>query len=144
MDYLSTFDISGSGMSIQKARLDTVALNLANVSTTRGLNGGPYKRKEVITAEKPLLDFNSHLTNSAAIQMTGVEIIEIRELDEAPVKIFEPAHPDADKKGFVAYPRINTASEMMILISATRAYEANIKAMVAAKTMAIKALEIGN
>ena len=143
MDYLSTFDISGSGMSIQKARLDTVALNLANVSTTRGINGGPYQRKEVIAAEKPLIDFERHLSNSASMQVTGVELVEIRALDEPPVKVFEPAHPDADKKGFVAYPRINTASEMMVLIAATRAYEANVKAVVAAKTMAAKALEIG-
>lgn len=140
-DLISAFGISASGMEVQKIRLDTAALNLANASTTRANGGGPFKRLEVIVGERAFQTFESHLTGW--ISGGGAEVRQIRPVDAPPRLIFEPDHPDADERGFVAYPNINPVSEMVDLIEITRAYEANVRAVNAAKTMALRALQIG-
>ena len=144
MDYLGVFDISGSGMSFERTRLDVTAINIANANTTRGVDGTPFKPLRVIAAPKVASDFEAYMVQSLLhLPVAGVEVREIRQLENDPRMVYDPGHPDADEKGFVGYPSIDTASEMINLISATRAYEANVRAMNAAKTMALKALQIG-
>ena len=144
MDYFNAFDISASGMAVQKVVLDTVALNLANVNTTRNASGGPYTPLQVVIAEKTGQSFESHMAGYKPAQLNlGAEVAEIVPLLSDPRLVHEPDHPDADADGFVAYPNINPVSEMVNLMQATRAYEANVRALNAAKTMALRALEIG-
>ncbi|MCP4469641.1 MAG: flagellar basal body rod protein FlgC [Gammaproteobacteria bacterium] len=141
MGYFSAFDISASGMQVQKIVLDTVALNLANVSTTRGVSGGPYAPLQVVIGEKSGASFFDQV---AAFQgALGAEVVEIQPLPDAPRMVHDPDHPDAGGDGFVAYPNINPVSEMINLMEATRAYEANVRALNATRTMALHALEIG-
>lgn len=141
MDYLSSFDISGSGMRLEKARLDVTALNLANAHTTKTQTGGVYKPLKLTSAPAFGVVFDNAQRNMSLVQ--GTEITQVTELDTPPRLVHEPGHPDADEKGYVAYPDIDPLSEMINLITATRAYEANIRAMNAAKTMALKALDMG-
>ena len=144
MDYNTAFVISASGMTVQKIRMDTVALNLANVNTTRSISGGPFKRLHVIVAERAPDTFARHLQNIGGNRYpAGVEVVDILPLDEPPRLVYEPAHPDANEKGFVQYPNINPVSETVTLLEATRAYEANVRAFNAAKAMATSALQIG-
>lgn len=140
MDYLQAFDISGSGMSVEKIRLDATAINLANVHTTRSADGGLFKPLKVVTMSKLAPTFESSL---ASFSVAGVEVADVYQADTPPRMVYDPGHPDADAQGFVAYPDINPVSEMVNLITTTRAYEANVRAMNAAKNMALKALEIG-
>lgn len=143
MDYFSVFDISASGMEVQKTRLDIVALNLANANTTRTVEGGPYKPLGVVIGEKIGADFEGMFNSISRQYLAGAEVAAIQPLTVEPRLAYEPEHPDADEKGFVAYPDINPVSEMVKLMESTRAYEANVKAINAAKTMALRALEIG-
>ena len=140
MNYMLAFDISGSGMSIEKLRLDVSAINLANMHTTRSAEGGVFKPLKVVATSRLTPTFESSL---ASMSVAGVEVANVYQADTPPRMVYDPGHPDADEKGFVAYPDINPVSEMINLITTTRAYEANVRAMNAAKTMALKALEIG-
>ena len=140
MNYLLAFDISGSGMSVEKLRLDVTAINLANVNTTRSSDGGLFKPLKVITTSKLTPTFDASLNQ---LSVAGTEVADVVQADTPPRMVYDPGHPDADEKGFVAYPDINPVSEMINLITTTRAYEANVRAMNAAKAMALKALEIG-
>lgn len=144
MNYMAAFDISATGMSVEKTRLDVTAVNLANVNSTRSADGGVYKPMRVISGEKCGTDF---ITTMDALsnygKLRGAEVLSVEKLDVAPRMVFEPSHPDADQKGFVSYPGVNQVSEMVNLITALRSYEANVVAMNAAKSMALKALEIG-
>ena len=141
MDYFSAFAISGSGMSVEKLRLDVTALNLANANSTRAGTGALYQPLTVISSAKAG-GFAAAIA-SAGNAALGAQVTEVRAQPVPPRLVYEPSHPDADAKGFVAYPGINTVHEMVTLISATRAYEANVAALNAAKVMALKALEIG-
>lgn len=143
MDYMTSFDISASGMSVEKLRMDLIALNLANSKTTRTESGGAYKPLALIT-KSASPGFSKHLMQAFQEGAAkGVLIDEIVE-KEAPEKLlYEPGHPDADSRGFVHYPGVDTTSEMIEMLRATRAYEANVRALNAAKSMALKALEIG-
>lgn len=142
MDYFAAFDISASGMEVQKTRLDIVALNLANVNTTRSAAGGAYQPLEVVVGQR-LHDRFDSLLNGYQRQILGAEVVDIRPLSVEPRMVHDPEHPDADAEGYVAYPNINPVSEMMNLLETTRAYEANVRAVNVAKTMALRALEIG-
>lgn len=143
MDYFAAFDISASGMTAQKFRLDTVALNLANASTTRSLTGGPYRRQHVILGERAApTGFEAALEREQSLRYRGVQVVQVQEDDSPPRLAFEPGHPDSDKRGFVQYPNVNPLSEMVLLLEATRLYEANVRALNAARTMALRALEI--
>jgi len=141
MDYFSAFAISGSGMSVEKLRLDVTALNLANVNSTRGGAGTLYQPLTVVSTAKSGA-FAAALAGAGNAAL-GAKVYEVRP-SPMPVRlVYEPSHPDADGKGFVAYPGINSVNEMVTLIAATRAYEANVAALNAAKVMALKTLEIG-
>jgi flagellar basal-body rod protein FlgC len=144
MDYLSIFDISASGMMVEKTRLDVVAMNLANIHTTHGPGAAPYKPMRVISAEgNPGIFTNYMDAFSAQDPVAGVQIKSIQPMNISPRMVYEPQHPDANEKGFVAYPNINPMSEMVSMMETLRSYEANVRALNAAKTMAQKALEIG-
>jgi flagellar basal-body rod protein FlgC len=143
MGYFSSFDISASGMAIQKTIVDTVALNLANTQTTRTVAGGPYQPKTVIVSERVESNRFEGLLAGYSNQLNGAEVINILPSVVAPRMVHDPAHPDADKDGMVAFPNINPVSEMVNLMQSTRAYEANVRALNAAKTMALRALGIG-
>jgi len=139
---MDMFQVSASGMEAQRLRMNIIASNLANVETTRTAGGGAYRRKDIVfAAQKP--DFGGVLKNSMDRYRSGVEVAGIVE-DQRPFKqAYEPNHPDADANGFVAYPNINAAEEMVNMISATRSYEANVAAYKATRDMALKALELG-
>lgn len=139
MDVNRSFKICGSGLAAQRAKMDVVSSNLANISTTRTPEGGPYRRKAVaLSAEEVGGRFDSSLKEA-------VQSVKVDEVTEDPkVKMmYDPAHPDADAKGFVAMPDINLMSEMADMIAASRAFEACVTAFDATKSMALKTLEMG-
>ncbi len=152
MSIMSTLNISASGMSAQRTRMDIIAQNVANVNTTRDEDGNPYRRQTVVFEElsNKNRDFDSYLTaqktglNYRRSEGTGVKISSIVE-DHATAmkKVYDPSHPDADEDGYVTYPNVNTVTEMTNLIDANRSYEANITAFNATKNMALKGLEMG-
>ena len=145
MDFQSAFAISASGLHAQQKRLHTVASNLANIESTRTPEGGPYRRRDVIFAAVPAGDsFGQALQSQiGGIQpYHGVEVTETI-LDSRPFKkIYQPEHPDAGPEGFVLYPNINLMEETVNMISVLRAYEANVTAMSATKSMGMKLLEL--
>ena len=140
MNYLKALAISGSGMDVEKARLDVTAHNLANAHSTRGADGGRFVPMQVISGER-VGGFEATLAGARA--GSGAQVLEVRPLFTAPRLAYEPGHPDADARGFVAYPGINPVNEMVNLIATMRAYEANLAAAQAAKTMAMRALDLG-
>lgn len=143
MDYMSAFDISASGMSVEKLRMDLISLNLANSKTTRSQNGGVYKPLVLVT-KSASLNFSQQLNQAFQnASSAGVVVDQIVEKQVADKLSYEPGHPDADSRGFVHYPGVDTTAEMVEMLRATRAYEANVRALNAAKSMALKALEIG-
>jgi flagellar basal-body rod protein FlgC len=142
MQIFKAMRISSSGLSAERLRMDTIASNIANSSTTRTESGGPYKRKIAVFQES-LEKQMSFISEKQDFLGNGVKAVAIVE-DSSPFKkIYDPSHPDADSEGFVNMPNVNILNEMVDLIAATRAYEANVTAINAAKNMALKALEIG-
>jgi len=127
--------ISASGLTAERFRLDLIANNIANVHTTRTEQGGPFRRKSAVFAES-LQDARRGLGG-------GVRVAQVLADRTPPRLVFEPEHPDADAEGYVAYPNINMVQEMVDMITATRAYEANVTALNASKSMFLRALEIG-
>ena len=150
MSFFGALDISASGLSAERMRMDVVAENLANAQTTRGPDGGPYRRKEVVLATAQGEGFRTALAGAvgsvpgqrASQQPGGVQVAGIVEDQGAPRRIYDPGHPDADADGYVAMPNVNPVTEMVDLISASRAYEANVTAMQTAKTMFTKTFEL--
>ncbi len=134
MDYLQAFAISASGMTVEKARVDLTAVNIANAQATRSADGSPVQPLRLLSRARAAPDFSTLL---------GAEIVSVVPLATPPRLVFEPGHPDADDKGFVAYPGIDPLGEMVNLLTAVRAYEANVAALNAAKTMALRALQLG-
>jgi len=137
---LNALDISASGLVAQRARLSVVAENLANAETTRTAEGGPYRRKVILFGAEPAGTFGAALD---AVQASRVKVLGVEESTEPSRMIHQPTHPDANPEGYVMLPNINPVLEMVDLLAATRAYEANVTAVQAAKSMANKALEIG-
>lgn len=140
MDVFAAFEVSAAGMSLERMRLDVSATNLANANTTRGADGTMFKPLRVVA--HPGEPFATLFDRFSPVQALPREI-EVQPLDLPPRQVFEPGHPDADERGFVAYPAVNPIAEMIHLIEITRAYEANVRALNAAKAMAQRALEIG-
>jgi len=138
MSMFKAMDVSASGLTAQRQRLDVIAENLANVSTTRTPQGGPYQRKSVIIGARPAEDFASLMGSPEK-----VEVLEVVRNTEGLRPEYHPGHPDADEKGMVLYPNVNPVSEMVHLMLASRAYEANVAVLRTAKSMANKALDIG-
>lgn len=144
-DFLSGFRISGSGMSAQRARLNTISSNISNINTTRTPEGGPYRRKDIVFEAvqdtKSFGDIVANQNNKA--DFSQVQVSDIIYDKKAPLMKFEPNHPDANSEGYVAYPNINLMEEMTNMVQATRSYEANVQAIQSTKDMALSALEIG-
>lgn len=146
MSFLSSFDISASGMTAQRQRLDVAAENIANINTTRTASGGPYRRKLVVLEEIPSGSFRSEFSsrlNKSAASKGGVRVSQITEDQRDLEPVYDPEHPDADEDGYVMMPNVDLVKETVDGMSATRSYEANIAAFNAVKLMAQKALEIG-
>jgi flagellar basal-body rod protein FlgC len=138
-------DTSASGLTAERVRMDVISQNIANVNTTRTSQGGPYRRKLVVLKEIRPDSFESILDKvKGKYSGKGVEVVQISEDVQTPLRrVYDPGHPDADQNGYVEYPNVNIVSEMVDMISATRAYEANVTAFNASKAMFQKSLEIG-
>lgn len=150
MRFLNTIDISASGLTAQRLRMDTIANNMANAETTRVENGeGPYRRQVVVFEARQAnhnKSFDTILKDKMAFKGQGVRVKSIRSIDENEMpfrKVYDPAHPDADEQGYVNFPNVNIVEEMINMISATRSYDANAKVIEATKGMTMRALEIG-
>jgi len=145
MSFFKSMHISSSGLAAQRLRMNILSSNLANAQTTRNADGtGPYKRKDVVFSATPQgSPFEDFLDESMNTQLKKVEVIGIHEDTKDPRIVHDPSHPDADQDGNVAMPNIQVMAEMVNMITATRAYEANATALNEAKQMALKALEIG-
>lgn len=149
MSFLGSFDISASGMSAQRLRMDIAAENIANVDTTRTEAGGAYRRKDVVFQSYGDNSFKDALKNAAkgngyvARRTPGVCVSNIIEDDRELKRVYNPSHPDADADGYVEMPNVDVLKETVDSMSATRSYEANVTALNAMKAMAQKALEIG-
>ena len=146
MSMFGAIDAAASGMTAERLRMDVISNNIANVNTTRTAEGGAYRRKVVIfePRDQQTESFAKTLENETAPQPgNGVRATGIT-TDNAPLRtVYEPGHPDANQDGYVQMPNVNIVSEMVDMITASRSYEANVTAVNAAKSMAMKTLEIG-
>ncbi len=141
MDFFSAMNVSSSGMTAERIRMNLISSNIANANSTRTPEGGPYKRRDpvfsAVSAEGP---FESALGRAGGVKK--VEVAMIQE-DQTPPRVqYDPTHPDADGNGYVALPNVNVIGEMADMVTATRTYEANVTAAQAAKSMAMKALDL--
>ncbi|WP_027719115.1 flagellar basal body rod protein FlgC [Desulfovirgula thermocuniculi] len=145
MPLLDLFGISASGLTASRLWLDITANNIANLHTAGRPNdpaSPPYRRRVVVFAEKLRASLGEDQTGAAS-GLGGVRVAAVL-ADPAPPRLaYEPSHPLADPNGYVAYPNVNITNEMVNMIAATRAYEANVTVLNATKAMAQKALEIG-
>ena len=132
----SSFKISASALAAQRIRMNTISSNMANVHTTRTEEGGPYRRKDVVFQSAPV-------EPQAAGELQGVEVAGIVEDRTPPKMVYDPGHPDADEDGNVALPNVNVIEEMVNMMMAMRAYEANVTTFNISKRMFLKTLEIG-
>lgn len=142
MSFFSSINISASALTAEQTRMDIIAENIANANVTRTPDGTPYRRKMPVFRTQNTKSFHS-IFNQMSDRLKGVEVAAIVEDQSDFRKIFNPNHPDADKDGYVHMPNVEVVNEMINLISASRAYEANITAINTAKQMAMKAAGIG-
>lgn len=144
-DFLSGLRISGSGMAAQRARMNAISSNLANINTTRTPEGGPYRRKDVVfesVGDKQTFGDVLGATDPRN-EYQQVQVSDVIHDTKAPLLKYDPTHPDANEEGYVAFPNVNLMEEMTNMMQATRSYEANVQAIQASKDMALSALEIG-
>lgn len=144
MDFITGMDISASALSANRKRMAAISSNIANAQVTRTVEGGPYRKKEVVFSADPATEsFSQILDGEMGENVQKVHASEVVSINRPPILKLDPNHPDANEMGYVAYPDINLTEEMANMISASRSYEANISAMNTSKSMAMKALEIG-
>ncbi len=146
MSMFSSFNINASGMAAQRYRMDVISENVANANTTRTEDGTPYRRKVVYFEEKGgTASFGNCLSNAVNGQIgSGVKVTGVYEDTTTEMKmVYDPSHPDANEDGYVFYPNVDIVTEMTNMIDASRAYEANATAFSASKSMALKALQMG-
>ena len=140
MDFFTAMEVSASGLSAERTRMNVAASNLANAQTTQAAGGGPYKRRDVVMQSA---DVPGVQGTPFAQAVKGVAVSQITQ-DAAPPRLeYDPGHPQADAQGYVAYPNVNPVEEMVDMITASRAYEAGITSMTTAVNMAERALGIG-
>ncbi|MGQ9454283.1 MAG: flagellar basal body rod protein FlgC [Armatimonadota bacterium] len=137
MGSFSSFDISASGIHAQRVRMDVIANNIANAESTRTPTGGPYRR-QIVTFRTIYREVVGNRVVPGGVMVDGI----LEDPTDYRV-VYDPSHPDADASGYVRYPNVNVVEEMVDMISATRAYEANIAALNATKSMIATAIEIG-
>jgi flagellar basal-body rod protein FlgC len=143
MSLFSALSVSASGMSAQRARTELLVENLANADTTRTPEGGPYRRKDVVFAADPAaVQFSSLFEAAANSGLTGVRIAEVIKDQREPDMRYLPGHPDANADGYVAYPRLNPAEDMVDLLGASRNFQANVSAITAVKDMIQRSLDL--
>jgi flagellar basal-body rod protein FlgC len=144
--YFNSLDIGASALTAQRFRMDIISQNIANANTSRTENGMPYRRRVVLFEERASgSNFSDYLTESSREKFIGkgVRVAGIVN-DRSPFKrVYDPGHPDADAEGYVEMPNVDIVTEMINMVSATRAYEANVTSINTTKSMALKALEIG-
>lgn len=146
MSFFGSLDTSASGLTAQRLRLDVISQNMANASTTRTEEGGPYKRKSVVFEQvqnEPSSSFSSILNKKKQSGNNGVRVAQIVEDESEGSLVYDPTHPDANEDGYVEMPNVNVIDEMVNMISASRSYEANVNSFNSMKAMFTKALEIG-
>ena len=137
-DFFTAMEVSASGLSAQRTRMNVAASNLANAETTQAAGGGPYKRRDVVLAAADLPN-----TGEMSGVVKGVEVSTIQQ-DQSPPRLeYDPGHPQANAQGYVAYPNINPVEEMVDMITASRAYQAGVTALESAVSLAERALSIG-
>jgi len=143
MNLFGMFSISGSALTAERQRAEVVTANMANAETTRGPNGGPYRRHLIVfRAGATPPRFHMMLASYGKQEQPGVRVDQVVEDPSPPLRRYEPGHPDADGQGYVSYPAINPVDEMVDLMGAVRAYELNASALQAAKTMILDSLQI--
>jgi flagellar basal-body rod protein FlgC len=131
---------SASALTAERARIEVAVSNMANAESTRGANGQPYRRRDVVLASNPVDSFDDVLGRAGAV---GVKVADIVE-DQAPFnKRYDPAHPDADKDGWVSMPNVDVPEQMVDMLSATRAYQANLNAIGMIKELIGRAMDLG-
>lgn len=143
MSLFSVFSVSASGMSAQRLRSEILVENIANAETTRTPEGGPYQRKDVVFTTSPqATPFESVFQQELGPTNVGVNVSEIVTDKRDPERRYIPGHPDADKDGYVAFPRMNPAEDMIDLMNASRQFQANVSAMQAAKDMISRSVDL--
>lgn len=143
MSLFNLLSVSASGMAAQRARAEVLAENLANAETTRTVEGGPYRRKDLVFQAEPQgSPFSSVFSEQLAQPAIGVQVAEVRIDDREPELRYIPGHPDARPDGYVAFPRISPAEDMVDLMGASRGYQANVAAMSAIKDMIQRSLDL--
>jgi flagellar basal-body rod protein FlgC len=146
MNLFGAMEVSGSALEAERIRAEVVAANMANAETTRTADGGPYRRQHVVfSSDAPQQSFASQLLGAAGPsgpEIGGVRVSAVVTDQEAPLRRYDPGHPDADKDGYVSYPDINPLTEMVDLMGATRAYGLNSSAVQAEKGMLSASLDI--
>jgi flagellar basal-body rod protein FlgC len=145
MSMFGGLEISATGLTAQRLRMDVTAENLANANTTKGADGQPYRRKEVVLREIPQTGFGASLTSAmagGAQRAGGVDVAQIAQDQTAGKLTYDPGNPDANAQGYVQMPNVDTVTEMVDLIDSSRAYEANVTAMQASKQMFAKTLDL--
>lgn len=142
LSMFKVLEISATGLSAERLRMDIISNNIANANATSTVDGTPYKRKSVLLRSKDMQEFGINLNNS--IKLLGVEVTGIVEDNSPPVLKFDPDNPYANEEGFIELPNVNILNEMVDMISATRSYEANITAIESTKQMITKTISLVN
>lgn len=142
MGMFDSMQINTSGLNLERFKLDVISSNIANVNTTRTEEGGPYIKKDV-TFEESLKQQDSFFTGQTSEKSFGVRATGIEEDEENTKMVYDPTHPDAGPEGYVEYPNIDMADEMIDLMTTLRTYDANVTAINASKSLLNKSLEIG-
>jgi flagellar basal-body rod protein FlgC len=142
MSLFNVISIGASGMAAQRARAELLVENLANAETTRTPEGGPYRRKDAVFTSAPVETPFASVFDAQLRQASGVAVAEVRVDAREPEKRYQPGHPDADKDGYVAFPRVNPAEDMVDLMGTTRSYQANVAAISAVKDMIQKSIDL--
>ncbi len=142
MSLFGAITVSASGMDAQRSRAEIITENLANADTTRTPEGGPYKRKDTVFTTAPVAYSFTDELSAASAQNEGVAVSGITVDDRDPERRYMPGHPDADADGYVAFPRIDPAEEMVDLMSASRGYQANVAAISAVKDMIARSIDL--
>jgi len=139
MGFIRAFEISASGLYVQRKRMDVISSNLANMETTRTGNGTPYRRKMIVLGAEPVEDFDTLFQ----LRLQAAKMEDVVEDPSPFLRVHDPGHPDADEEGYVMKPNVDLVVEMTNLLMARRVFEANVTAMKTTRQMALKALEIG-
>jgi len=139
----SSIDVSASGMSAERQRAEVLVENIANAETTRTAEGGPYRRRDVVFESAPVSSqFSSELGAQLNGQTLGVKVSQLVVDNSEPSRRYMPGHPDADKDGYVLFPHVNPAEDMVDLLGASRSYQANVSAISAVKDMIQRSIDL--